>query len=309
MYELLAFGEGRRLERFGSLRLDRPCPTADGLPRSGSDGGWEADARFDRPGPTGGRWLAAADLPARWTITHGPIVLELKRTESGQVGVFPEQAANWDWIAAQQAGAAQPLKILNLFAYTGGSTLAAAAAGANVVHVDAAPNVVAWARRNAELSQLAHAPIRWIAEDALKFVRRELKRQTRYDAVILDPPSYGHGKCGEEWRLSKHLPTLLAMCAQLTAGRRRFILLTVHTPGYTPARLRRMLAEALGGSEPRTDRRGPAGPRDGRGPEAAQRCGRPLGSGCPPVISGSLGMRASEITSRFPQCWSSRLPP
>ena len=136
--------------------------------------------------------------------------------------------------------------MLNLFAYTGGSTLAAAAAGAEVVHVDAARNIVAWARRNAELCGLAEAPIRWIAEDAMKFVKRELKRGNHYDAVILDPPSYGHGPRGEVWRLSKHLPRLLAMCGQLTAGRRQFMLLTCHTPGFPPARLREMMAEALG---------------------------------------------------------------
>ena len=130
------------------------------------------------------------------------------------------------------------MKVLNLFAYTGGSTLAAAAAGAEVVHVDAAKNIVAWARRNAELSGLAEAPIRWIAEDAVKFVKRELKRGNRYDAVILDPPSYGHGPRGEVWRLSKHLPRLLSLCGELTAGRLQFMLLTCHTPGYDAKCLR-----------------------------------------------------------------------
>ena len=137
------------------------------------------------------------------------------------------------------------LKVLNLFAYTGGSTLAAAAAGAEVVHVDAAENVVAWARRNAELSGLADAPIRWIAEDAVKFVKRELKRGNRYDAVILDPPSYGHGPRGEVWRLSKHLPRLLALCGELTAGRPKFMLLTCHTPGYEAETLSEMVKEAV----------------------------------------------------------------
>jgi len=138
--------------------------------------------------------------------------------------------------------------VLNLFAYTGGSTLAAAASGAEVVHVDAARNVVAWARRNAELSGMADAPIRWIAEDAIKFVRRELKRGNTYHAVILDPPSYGHGPRGEVWRLSssRHLPRLLAMCAELTAGHCRFLLLTCHTPKFGPARLERLVTEILG---------------------------------------------------------------
>jgi 23S rRNA (cytosine1962-C5)-methyltransferase len=184
----------------------------------------------------------------------------LKRTEFGHLGVFPEQAANWDWIAAQVRDAPRarrsgtsddppPLRILNLFAYTGGSTLTAAAAGAEVVHVDSARNTLAWARRNAGLSGLGDATVRWIAEDALKFVRRELKRGNRYDAVILDPPSYGHGPRGEVWRLSKHLPRLLEMCGRLTARRRLFILLTCHTPKFDPARLEQMLTDALGDSD------------------------------------------------------------
>jgi 23S rRNA (cytosine1962-C5)-methyltransferase len=149
-------------------------------------------------------------------------------------------------LKAPSSADSSSLKILNLFAYTGASTLTAAAAGAEVVHVDAAQNVVAWARRNAELSGLADAPVRWIAEDATKFVKRELRRGNRYDAVILDPPSYGHGPRGEVWRLSKHLPHLLRMLAELTAGRRRFLLLTCHTPRFGPGRLERLVTDTLG---------------------------------------------------------------
>jgi 23S rRNA (cytosine1962-C5)-methyltransferase len=161
------------------------------------------------------------------------------------LGIFPEQAANWDWMTDQLRAASHPLRILNLFAYTGGSTLAAAALGAEVVHVDAAQNTVAWARRNAELSGMIERRVRWIPEDAWKFVKRELRRGSRYDALILDPPSYGHGPRGEVWRLSKHLPQLLAACGQLTAGRRRFMLLTCHTPGFGPDRLKGIVADAL----------------------------------------------------------------
>ena len=212
----------------------------------------QADARFEGRDEQRGQWTDRRELPERWTVAHGPLRFELKRTEFGHLGLFPEQAENWDWIARAavrqrgrlarmlRAGETPALReVLNLFAYTGGSTLAAAAAGAEVVHVDAAKNVVAWARRNAELSGLADAPIRWIAEDAMKFVKRELKRGNRYDAVILDPPSYGHGPHGEVWRLSKHLPRLLDLCAELTAGRPQFMLLTCHTPGYDAERARR----------------------------------------------------------------------
>ena len=248
-YQLIDFGRGRRLEQFGRLRLDRPCPAAEGVSVADPSAWASADVRFERTTATEGRWVAAGELPDRWAIGHGPIVLELKRTEFGHLGVFPEQAAHWDWIVAQVRAAPQPLKVLNLFAYTGGSTIAAAGAGAEVVHVDAARNVVAWARRNAELSGVASARVRWIAEDAMKFVRRELKRQNRYDAVILDPPSFGRGPHGEIWRLSKHLPWLLSLCVQLTAGRCRFLLVTCHTPGFTADRLRRMVLEAMGDTE------------------------------------------------------------
>nr|MBC8426721.1 class I SAM-dependent methyltransferase [bacterium] len=200
-YQLLDFGDGRRLERFGPLVLDRPCPAAEEVTPAEPALWQAADGRFARTDGKQGEWMSAGPLPERWTISHGPLTLELKRTEFGHLGVFAEQAANWDWLTEQISAAhppgrtpdagGSPLKVLNLFAYTGASTLAAAAAGAQVTHVDAARNVLAWARRNADLSAMSAAPIRWIAEDAQKFVGRELKRENRYDAVILDPPSYG----------------------------------------------------------------------------------------------------------------------
>jgi 23S rRNA (cytosine1962-C5)-methyltransferase len=244
-YQLLDFGDGRRLEQFASIRLDRPCPTAERTPRGNLRAWHDVDGRYERLDDEQGRWQLLRELPERWTVSAGSIRLELKRTEFGHLGVFPEHAATWDWIAGRVAAAGRPVRVLNLFAYTGGSTLAAAAAGAEVTHVDSARNIVAWARRNAELSGLSAAPIHWIAEDARKFVRRELNRGNRYDAVLLDPPSYGHGSRGEVWRLSKHLPGLLAACAELTAESREFLLLTCHTPGYGAERLGRMLAEAM----------------------------------------------------------------
>lgn len=242
-YSLLDFGVGRRLERFGSLILDRPCPAVEEM-SCADPGKWnQVDARFGDRGSEAECWSEGGQLADRWTIRHETVCFELKRTEFGHLGVFPEQSANWDWISRQAEQFGPGMKVLNLFAYTGGCTLAAAAAGAEVVHVDAARNTVSWARRNAELSGLAEAPIRWIVDDAAKFVRREVKRENEYDAVILDPPSYGHGARGEVWRLSKHLEPLLRNCAKLTAGRRKFVLLTCHTPGYGADRLEAMLGD------------------------------------------------------------------
>jgi 23S rRNA (cytosine1962-C5)-methyltransferase len=246
-YQLLDFGEGRKLERCGSVVLDRLCPAAEGVSPADRQLWKQPAARYQRTNGDKGVWqTSGAAQPAPWTIAHGSLRLELKLTDFGHLGVFPEQAANWDWIAERVERASGPTKVLNLFAYTGGSTLAAAAAGAEVVHVDAAHNTVAWARRNAELSGLADAPIRWIAEDAMLFVRRELKRGNRYQAVILDPPSYGHGPKGEAWKLAEDLAELLSLCAELTAVDRRFVLLSCHSPGFGPRELGNMMAQAFG---------------------------------------------------------------
>ncbi len=244
-YQLLDAGGGRKLERFGPYVLDRPSPPAEEFAPAAPQLWSEADARYERTSGETGQWTLRGNLPETWTVAFGPIVMEVRLTPFGHVGLFPEQAANWEWLAEHLTASEGPRrKVLNLFAYTGGSTLAAAAAGAEVTHIDAAKNVVAWARRNAELSGLQATPIRWIAEDARKFVARELRRGNRYDAIILDPPSYGHGPQGEAWRIDEHLPPLLADCARLTQGQRALALLTCHTPGYDPAALSALLAQA-----------------------------------------------------------------
>lgn len=227
-YQLLDFGAGRKLEQFGSVVLDRPCPAAEDAERGRPDLWEQATARFERHGEARGNWVSAAKPIGSWMVRFSAMTLELRRTPSGQVGVFPEQAENWRWIA-QSVRAAGRVKVLNLFAYTGASTLAAAAAGAEVVHVDAAANVVAWARQNARASRWDHLPIRWITEDVLRFVRRELKRGHRYDAVILDPPAYGHGPKGESWKLEEGLDELLPACWELCRGEARFLLLSCHS--------------------------------------------------------------------------------
>jgi 23S rRNA (cytosine1962-C5)-methyltransferase len=248
-YALLDFGRGRKLERFGAVVLDRPAPAAARtLPQSARLWG-TAHARFERPAKRGGsgKWVERHDVPDSWFIRHAELRFALRLGESGNVGVFPEQATNWDWIRRQVHRSSSPLRVLNLFAFTGGSTLAAAAAGAEVTHVDAARTAVQWARRNAEISHLGSAPIRWIVEDASKYARRELKRGRTFDAVILDPPSYGHGPKGEPWKISQHLPGLLQTCQQLLSPRCGFVLITCHSPGFGPAELEALLADTLFG--------------------------------------------------------------
>lgn len=240
-YELLDAGAGRKLERFGQYVLDRPAPAATGNARQRPAAWRNADAHFTRTGPGQGTWSRQADMAPTWHIKHGTLVFELKCTDSGAIGVYPEQADNWDWIAKQITQARRRLKLLNLFAYSGGSTLAAAAAGAEVVHVDAARAAVNWARHNAHLTGLETAPIRWITEDARKFAQREVRRGAEYDAVILDPPTYGHGPKSEPWKFDQHVDELLHAIRLLTRARGAFILLTCHTPGIGPAELRQRL--------------------------------------------------------------------
>ena len=193
-----------------------------------------------------GHWDPPGALPDSWTLRHGGLSFELKPTPFGHLGLFPEQAVNWDWITKQVRALPAPPTVLNLFAYTGGSTLAAARAGAHVVHVDAAANIIPWARRNAAHSGLADAPIRWITEDAMRFVRREIKRGNRYDAMILDPPAYGHGPHREVWEIERDFEPLLKACVDLAGGKPRFMLVTCHTKGYGPSRVARLLSNALG---------------------------------------------------------------
>jgi 23S rRNA (cytosine1962-C5)-methyltransferase len=246
-YELLDFGKGRKLERFGRFVLDRPSPAAERARPQRPDLWKSADGVFQRTKRDEGTWRFSTEPPDSWSIQHEKSTFHLKPTPFGHVGLFPEQAANWDWIARQVARADRPLKVLNLFAYTGGSTLAAATAGAAVTHVDASKTAVSWARANAKASGLADAPIRWIVEDAPRFVARELKRGRDYDAIVLDPPSYGHGPRGEVWRLDDQLGSLLADCTELMRDERRFVVLTCHSPGYKAPELEATLTDALFG--------------------------------------------------------------
>lgn len=247
-YSLLDFGDGRRLERFGPVVVERLCPAAENVPK-GDPALWKkADFRFlpdDRfKNSERGRWIP--DAPPPWTVRLGPIRLELRGTPFGHVGIFPEQRENWQRIADLLRERAETLRVLNLFAYTGGSSMAAALVGKNVevVHVDSSKTAVEWARCNAAQNGIA-AGIRFIVEDVRKFVRRERKRGNRYDAVILDPPSYGHGVKGQAWKISDHLPPLLDDLAAVLSESPVFMLLTAHSPGFDADRLHDLLAESL----------------------------------------------------------------
>jgi 23S rRNA (cytosine1962-C5)-methyltransferase len=253
-HELLDFGGGRKLEQFGTAIVDRPDVAAMRATPRDPPRWHHATARFElsdeKSNTTRGGWIVRDELPTPWICEIDALCFQLKLTDFGHVGVFPEQQTSSKWVAEQvQASSrgdssSREIKVLNLFAHTGGSTLAAAAAKAQVAHVDSAANVVAWARKNAAQSNLEHAPIRWLAEDALKFARRELKRGKRYNGIILDPPGYGHGPAGEVWRIDEQLPELLSICRQLLTEDSRFALLTCHAPEYDGNRLAELLGEA-----------------------------------------------------------------
>ncbi len=252
VYELLDFGGGRKLERFGDLILDRPAPAADDQTIKHPSLWSQAHAVFQRR-TSGGKWLTGAagavtenpaDALGSWTVAVGRFSFSLKASPFGHLGVFPEQQPNWQWIHQQCVSVQRKLKILNLFAYSGGSSMAAAVGENEVVHVDAAKNMLDRTRVNLRASNLAEAHVRLIHEDARKFVDREVRRGNQYDALILDPPSYGHGPKGSVWQIEDHLSQLLEGCLSLTGNQPAFLLLSCHTIGYTGKQLQRSLQDA-----------------------------------------------------------------
>jgi len=237
-YELLDSGKGKKLERFGEYVLARPEPQARwaaALPA----GRWQAaDGDYVKPGNgPQGEWKFRKPIPARWEMRRRNLKLWVQPAPSGHVGVFPDQACHWDWIAEVTRRAARPVKVLCLFGHTGLSTVTAAAAGAEVTHVDASRKAVAWARENQSLSGLGERSIRWIVEDAVTFLRREVRRGNRYDALVLDPPKFGRGPAGEMWKLEESLPELLGACGKVLSASPVFILLNVYTTVLTRGRI------------------------------------------------------------------------
>ena len=232
-YELLDCGDGDRLERWCSHFLVRAYPQAI-WPRTGHPA-WESfGGRYIRSSTGGGSW-DIRDLPGSWRIGYGELCFNIKPMNFKHMGVFPEQAANWDWFSEVIRRAGRPVSVLNLFAYTGGATLAASAAGAEVCHVDAARGMVSLGRENAGASGLSGKPIRWIVDDCEKFIVRELRRGKRYDAVIMDPPSYGRGPSGEIWKIEEQLASFVRLCVQILSDNPLFFLINSYSTGLSPS--------------------------------------------------------------------------
>lgn len=253
-YTLIDSGNGRKLEQFGPFVLSRPCSQAVWAPLLNEAEWGKADAVFLREGDT--KWtFHNAQSQKMWTIDVSGIAFKISPTDFGHLGIFPEQKPFWEWIQAtiQKKKRTEPVQVLNLFAYSGGSTLAAARAGAHVCHLDASKGMVTWARENAALNQLTEAPIRWIVEDVGKFLQRELRRGRKYDAIILDPPSFGRGSQGEVFKIEEHLPDLLKNCRALLSDQPLFILFSCHTPGFTPIVMQHLLSQMMQGCRGKID--------------------------------------------------------
>ncbi len=243
-YEVIDCSGGEKLERWGDYILVRPDPQVIwNTPRNAY--GWKhKNGHYHRSKKGGGEW-EFFDLPEQWSIHYRNLTFQLKPFSFKHTGLFPEQAVNWDWCADKIKKANRPIKVLNLFAYTGGATLSAAAAGASVTHVDASKGMVTWAKENAISSGLKDAPIRWIVDDCVKFAEREIRRGNHYDAIIMDPPSYGRGPKGEIWKIEESIHPFIRLCSRLLTDEPLFFLINSYTTGLQPAVMAYMLGTEL----------------------------------------------------------------
>lgn len=242
-YELLDSGNGERLERFGKFVLVRPDPQCIWKPHLENDHWVRANAIFERTSEDKGRWKLKTSIPEKWEMKYKDLSFYAKLTPFKHTGVFPEQSVQWDFISEQITNAKQEANVLNLFGYTGLATLAAAKSGAKVTHVDASRSTIGWARENQELSKLNEAPIRWILDDAVKFVSREIKRGVKYDGIIMDPPIFGHGPTGELWKFSESFPLLLELCKNVLSNNPLFIVINAYAISSSALMLENMLKD------------------------------------------------------------------
>lgn len=233
-YEIIDVSCGEKLERWGDYLLIRPDPQAIWHTKKEHDGWYHPNAHYHRSKKGGGSW-EFIDLPKQWQISYKNLNFELKPFSFKHTGLFPEQAVNWDYMTDKIIKAGRPVKVLNLFAYTGGATVACAKAGAHVTHVDASKGMVTWAKENAAASGLKDAPIRYLFDDCMKFVEREIRRGNHYDAILMDPPSYGRGPGGEVWKIEEKIHDLVKLCAKLLSDNPVFFIINSYTTGLQPA--------------------------------------------------------------------------
>ncbi|SYX84505.1 class I SAM-dependent methyltransferase [Paenibacillus alvei] len=244
-YELIDTGGGEKLERWGDVVLRRPDPQIIWPLEKETDIWRNVHGHYHRSSSGGGQWDMKKPIPERWTIEYKHLKFYIKPTNFKHTGLFPEQAVNWDWMMNKIKSANRPIKVLNLFAYTGGATVACASAGAEVCHVDAAKGMVQWAKENAGLSGLEAHPIRFITDDVFKFVQREQRRGNKYDAIIMDPPSYGRGPGGETWKLEQSLYPFLEFCTTIMSDNPLFLQINSYTTGISPTVLSNMLSMTM----------------------------------------------------------------
>ncbi len=245
-YQIIDTSDGEKIERWGNYTLVRPDPQII-WQTDRTDPAWKkADAHYLRSKKGGGSWDYFQKLPEFWQIRYGDLTFKISPTGFKHTGLFPEQAVNWDLLQDAIKNAGRPIKALNLFAYTGGATLAMAAAGAEVCHVDASKGMVQWARENAALSGLTNKPIRWIVDDCEKFVQREIRRGNKYDIIVMDPPSYGRGPGGEVWQLEEHIFHLVSLCSEILSDRPLLFLLNSYTTGLSPSVMSYLLSVTVG---------------------------------------------------------------
>lgn len=243
-YEVIDTTGGEKLERWGEYILVRPDPQVIWNTEK-TDSKWEhINGHYHRSNKGGGEW-EFFNLPKQWTVGYRNLTFNIQPFNFKHTGLFPEQATNWDWFSNKIKEANRPIKVLNLFAYTGGATISAAAAGASVTHVDASKGMVNWAKENAKSSGLEDAPIRYLVDDCVKFVEREIRRGNKYDAIIMDPPSYGRGPKGEIWKIEEQIHSFIQLCAGILSDKPLFFLVNSYTTGLQPAVLTYMLSTEL----------------------------------------------------------------